>query len=99
MKEIAEPIEAAFDARANFKNSGPTAEARSAVSRAIAMLDSGEERVAQPTSSGWVVNEWLKKAVLLSFLFNENSRGLHHLLAHGAERWTALWCDHLLFQS
>ncbi len=33
------------------------------------------------------------------FLFNENSRGLHHLLAHGAERWTALWCDHLLFQS
>ena len=33
------------------------------------------------------------------FLFNENSRGLHNLLAHGAERWTALWCDHLLFQS
>ena len=33
------------------------------------------------------------------FLFNENSHGLHHVLAHGAERWTALWCDHLLFQS
>ena len=33
------------------------------------------------------------------FLFNENSRGVHHLLAHGAERWTAMWCDHLLFQS
>ena len=30
------------------------------------------------------------------FLFNENSRGWHHILAHGAERWTALWCDHLL---
>ncbi len=33
------------------------------------------------------------------FLFNENSRGLHNLLAHGAERWTAHWCDHLFFQS
>ena len=33
------------------------------------------------------------------FLFNENSRGAHNLLAHGAERWTARWCDHLFFQS
>ena len=33
------------------------------------------------------------------FLFNENSRGLHNLLAHAAERWTSSWCDHLFFQS
>ncbi len=33
------------------------------------------------------------------FLFNENSAGLHRLLAEGAERWCARWCDHLLFQS
>lgn len=33
------------------------------------------------------------------FLFNENSTGLHQMLAVGAERWTANWCDHLLFQS
>ncbi|MED5406694.1 MAG: 2,3,4,5-tetrahydropyridine-2,6-dicarboxylate N-succinyltransferase, partial [Pseudomonadota bacterium] len=73
MREIAEAIEAAFKVRADLKNTGPTPEARSAVSTAIAMLDTGEERVAEPTSSGWIVNEWLKKAVLLSFLFNENS--------------------------
>jgi glycosyltransferase involved in cell wall biosynthesis len=33
------------------------------------------------------------------FLFNENSQGLHRLLAVGAERWCARWCHHLLFQS
>lgn len=33
------------------------------------------------------------------FLFNENSMGIHRVLAKGAERWTAAWCDHLLFQS
>ena len=33
------------------------------------------------------------------FLFNDNTRGLHHALALAVERWTASWCDHLLFQS
>lgn len=33
------------------------------------------------------------------FLFNESTAGLRRLLAVGAERWGALWCDHLLFQS
>jgi glycosyltransferase involved in cell wall biosynthesis len=33
------------------------------------------------------------------FLFNENARGPHRWLALAAERWTASWCDHLLFQS
>ena len=33
------------------------------------------------------------------FLFNENSSAIYRLLALGAERWTAYWCDHLLFQS
>ena len=38
-----------------------------AVERAIALLDSGEARVAEKGAAGWIVNEWLKKAVLLSF--------------------------------
>ena len=33
------------------------------------------------------------------FLFNENAKGMRRGLALGAERWTAAWCDHLLFQS
>jgi 2,3,4,5-tetrahydropyridine-2-carboxylate N-succinyltransferase len=40
---------------------------RAAVEGAIALLDSGEARVAEKTAGGWQVNQWLKKAVLLSF--------------------------------
>lgn len=36
------------------------------------MLDSGTARVAEPTENGWQVNQWLKKAVLLSFRLNDN---------------------------
>jgi 2,3,4,5-tetrahydropyridine-2-carboxylate N-succinyltransferase len=38
-----------------------------AIEAAIALLDSGEARVAEKSSGGWTVNQWLKKAVLLSF--------------------------------
>ena len=49
------------------------AEVRSAVERAILLLDRGEARVAEPDGSGgWRVNQWLKKAVLLSFRLNDN---------------------------
>lgn len=44
-----------------------------AVTEALALLDSGEARVAQPDGNGgWQVNQWLKKAVLLSFRLNDN---------------------------
>jgi 2,3,4,5-tetrahydropyridine-2-carboxylate N-succinyltransferase len=46
---------------------------RHAVADALALLDSGEARVAQPDGNGgWQVNQWLKKAVLLSFRINDN---------------------------
>jgi 2,3,4,5-tetrahydropyridine-2-carboxylate N-succinyltransferase len=41
------------------------------VERAIELLDSGEARVAEPGADGWTVNQWLKKAVLLSFRLND----------------------------
>jgi 2,3,4,5-tetrahydropyridine-2-carboxylate N-succinyltransferase len=43
-----------------------------AVRQAIAMLDSGKARVAEKTASGWQVNQWLKKAVLLSFHLHDS---------------------------
>ncbi|HEX8191869.1 MAG TPA: 2,3,4,5-tetrahydropyridine-2,6-dicarboxylate N-succinyltransferase [Allosphingosinicella sp.] len=43
------------------------ADVRGAVEEAIRLLDSGEARVAEKTEGGWTVNQWLKKAVLLSF--------------------------------
>jgi len=45
-------------------------EVRDAVEAAIDLLDSGAARVAEPGPGGWVVNQWLKKAVLLSFRLN-----------------------------
>ncbi|MEQ1801777.1 MAG: 2,3,4,5-tetrahydropyridine-2,6-dicarboxylate N-succinyltransferase [Gammaproteobacteria bacterium] len=60
-------IETAFDKRATLDLPNATADLRSAVSAAIGLLDSGEARVAERTSHGWVVNQWLKKAVLLHF--------------------------------
>ncbi len=53
-----------------------------AITQAISLLDSGSARVAEPTDAGWRVNEWLKKAVLLSFRVNEN-----RLIESGAGRF------------
>jgi 2,3,4,5-tetrahydropyridine-2-carboxylate N-succinyltransferase len=63
-------IEDAWESRADVT---PGSDVRHAVSDALALLDSGEARVAEPDGSGgWRVNQWLKKAVLLSFRLNEN---------------------------
>ena len=49
-------------------------EIRLAVDRALALLDAGAARVAEPDGEGgWRVNQWLKKAVLLSFRLNDNA--------------------------
>ena len=49
-------------------------EVRTAVDRALALLDSGKARVAEPSGERWTVNQWLKKAVLLSFRLNPMKR-------------------------
>lgn len=41
------------------------------VQEVLALLDSGTLRVAEPSGDGWVVNQWAKKAVLLSFMLND----------------------------
>ena len=46
---------------------------RIAVEQALALLDQGELRVAEPSDAGWRVNEWLKKAVLLSFRLQDSA--------------------------
>ena len=71
-QDLAATIDAAWDNRAelNFATQG---EERIAVDRALALLDRGEARVAEPDGNGgWTVNQWLKKAVLLSFRLNDN---------------------------
>ena len=64
-------LNAAFDAR-DTVNVNTTGEVRDAVELALNLLDKGEARVAEPQASGqWKVNQWLKKAVLLSFRLND----------------------------
>jgi len=46
---------------------------REAVGRVLAALDEGEMRVAEPSEEGWVVKQWLKKAVLLSFRLQDSA--------------------------
>ncbi len=60
-------IESAFEQRSSLDLTSATPELRSAVSMAIELLDTGKARVAEKTPEGWVVNQWLKKAVLLHF--------------------------------
>ena len=72
MGDLANTIDAAFDDRANFNASNAKPEIRDAVNECLARLDDGSLRVAEPRDGGWVVNEWAKKAVLLSFKLNDN---------------------------
>ncbi|MDO4440812.1 MAG: 2,3,4,5-tetrahydropyridine-2,6-dicarboxylate N-succinyltransferase [Moraxella sp.] len=65
-------IETAFDNRANFGASDCPADIRSAVDEVLAKLDKGELRVAEKIDGEWVVHQWVKKAVLLSFKINDN---------------------------
>ena len=46
--------------------------AREAVEEVFSSLDSGKYRIAEKIDGIWVVNDWLKKAIMLSFKFNEN---------------------------
>ena len=72
MTDLATTIDAAWDARdgLGLTTTGPS---RDAVNEALAMLDAGTARVAEPDGAGgWRVNQWLKKAVLLSFRLNDN---------------------------
>ncbi len=60
------PIEQLWEERQSLSASSP-GEARGVVDAALDALDRGSMRVAEPTDAGWVIHEWLKKAVLLSF--------------------------------
>jgi 2,3,4,5-tetrahydropyridine-2-carboxylate N-succinyltransferase len=64
-------IEALWERRAEV-TSATGGRAREAVESALEALDSGAARVAAPSPSGWIVNEWLKKAVLLSFRLTDS---------------------------
>ena len=98
--KLAAIIDAAFEERAKFSPANAPAEVVAAVEGAIDLLDRGQARVAEKIDGAWVVHQWLKKAVLLSFRLNDNRLidagytrfydkvGLKHS-SHDAERFRA----------
>jgi 2,3,4,5-tetrahydropyridine-2-carboxylate N-succinyltransferase len=74
MNDLQQAIETAFDQRQELDLASAPGDLREAVQTALGMLDSGEARVAEHRDGDWIVNQWLKKAVLLSFAMEPNSR-------------------------
>ncbi len=87
---LQETIDEAFERRAQLTPANATRELLDAVEACIALLESGEARVAEPGPGGWTVNQWLKKAVLLYFRVRDNrviSGGHTHYFDKVPVRW------------
>ena len=82
--DLAKTIDDAFEARASI-GLDTTGAVRDAVVEALDLLDSGKARVAEKVDGTWQVNQWLKKAVLLSFRLNDNK------LIEGAPGGSTFW--------
>ena len=72
MSDIQTTIEEAFERRAEITPRNVETHVKDAVLEAIELLDAGKARVAEKQGGDWVVNEWLKKAVLLYFRIEDN---------------------------
>jgi 2,3,4,5-tetrahydropyridine-2-carboxylate N-succinyltransferase len=83
---LRDTIDAAWDARDTLSPAS-RGDVRDAVDTALALLDSGELRVAEKLHGRWLVHQWLKKAVLLSFRLNDMG------LIAGAPGENANWWD------
>ena len=70
--KLIEIIENAFDNRAAISATSVDANVRDAINDVIAGLDDGSLRVAEKVDGEWVTNQWIKKAVLLSFRIQDN---------------------------
>lgn len=66
-------IEQAWENRANLSPVDASAEVRDAVEHTIDGLDLGRLRVAEKIDDQWIVHQWIKKAVLLSFRLHDNA--------------------------
>ena len=73
MEQLKLTIEQAWENRDNISPASVSDEVFNAINESLALLDSGKARVAEKISGEWVVHQWLKKAVLLSFRIRDNA--------------------------
>ncbi len=78
MQDLQKKIEQIWDNRDNLNDLDVFEDAKTHVNEVLSLLDSGKLRVAEPKNSGWHVNEWAKKAALMSFRLNDNE-----IIPHG----------------
>ncbi|HUQ27039.1 MAG TPA: 2,3,4,5-tetrahydropyridine-2,6-dicarboxylate N-succinyltransferase [Usitatibacter sp.] len=72
MSSLQQTIDDAWERRAQISSASADAHVKDAVNRVIADLDGGKLRVAEKKAGHWHVNQWVKKAVLLSFRLRDN---------------------------
>jgi 2,3,4,5-tetrahydropyridine-2-carboxylate N-succinyltransferase len=73
MNTLEQIIDAAWEQRTEFSPKTAPAEVREAVAQVLSQLDAGTLRVAEKKDGQWHVNQWVKKAVLLSFRLEDNA--------------------------
>ena len=71
-QQLQQLLDQAWEDRANISSKSAPAEVRDAVAHVLEQLDAGTLRVAQKIDGSWSVNQWIKKAVLLSFRLQDN---------------------------
>jgi 2,3,4,5-tetrahydropyridine-2-carboxylate N-succinyltransferase len=70
-EKLSQIIDNAFEKRAEL-NLQTQGEIRDAVAQTLAALDAGKIRICEKKDGIWQVNQWMKKAILLSFRLNDN---------------------------
>ncbi|MDC3184085.1 2,3,4,5-tetrahydropyridine-2,6-dicarboxylate N-succinyltransferase [Pelagibacteraceae bacterium] len=98
MSDLEKIINDAFEDRDNI-NVNTVGNIRNAVDDTLNKLDSGDLRVCEKINNEWQVNQWIKKAILLSFRLNDNEiiKASHATWFDKVESKTANWTkdDHL----
>ena len=82
MQDVQQIIEQAWEDRANLNPGSSPARVGEAVDQVLTELDSGRLRVAEKIDGQWVTNQWVKKAVLISFRLEDN-----HVMDGGVLRY------------
>ena len=98
MSDLEKIINDAFEDRDNI-NVNTAGDIRNAVDETLNKLDSGSLRVCEKINNEWQVNQWIKKAILLSFRLNDNEiiKASHATWFDKVESKTANWTkDHHL---
>ena len=79
-ENLSKIIDNAFENRAEI-NLATYGEIRDAVNETLSLLDSGKIRICEKKNDVWQVNQWIKKAILLSFRLNDNALSKGHTIS------------------